>query len=356
MSGPRRSPRPLLGLACFGFGAASACLTSLPEIEPERFACEGDTRAEDGLFPCPESHACVEGGCRPRLDCQRSAIGALGCEPDLDRCELILGQELARVGCMRGFQLETSTRPPGLLDTCACPDGTYCVGAAQLSAADGREGERGPALFILTADSGPALPRGRLGIESERASARVCARACGSEADCSAGHTCRPAVVLQAHLLEVELSARSTVGVCMPELSREDVPAAEQLDPEACYGAESCRAALGRTEGICQAAPAFALDHPVLPLGASAWGERRVLRTRCVPRPSTSFKDPGLGCVTNEECSSQVCHQGRCALLCDPLSPEACGGSGRGCRDQPVVRPLPGGGPSIEDRLFLCDR
>lgn len=334
-------------------GGAFACTVSLPDIEPERFACEGDARAEDGAFPCPESHACVDGECRPRLDCQRPTLGALGCEPDLDRCELLVGDELSRVGCMRGFQFETSTRPPGLLDTCACPDGTYCVGAARL--AGGAGAAAGPALFVMTADSGPALPSGRLGIESERAALRVCARACGSEEDCSAGHTCRPAVVLQAQLLEVELSARSTVGVCMPDVSPGEVPAAEQLDPEACYGAEICRAALGRTEGICQANPSFALDHPVLPLGEAVWGTRRALRTHCVPRPSTSFKDPGLGCVIHEECSSQVCHLGRCALLCDPSRPGGCG-SGRPCREQRVTRALPAGGPSVEDRLFLCDR
>lgn len=331
----------------------AACIVSLPEVPAERFACEDDTRAEDGLFPCPETHACVEEACTPRLNCRRPALDAEGCEPELERCELIIQDQLARVGCLRGLQFETSTRPPGLLDTCACPDGTYCVGASHPG---GVAEALAPALFVLTPDSGPSLPVGRFGIERELESARVCARACGSEADCSAGHTCRPAAVLQAQLLERETSSRSTVGVCMPDVLPETDDAELQLDPEACYDGEFCREAKGRTEGICQANPGSAPDHPELPIGEAGWGLRRVLRTHCVPRPSSSFKDPGLGCLVHEECSSQVCFQGRCAQLCDPHRAESCGGGGRGCRDRLIVRPLPAAGPTIEDRVFLCDR
>lgn len=329
------------------------CTVSLPEIDAERFACVSDARDDDGLLPCPESHACVLERCRPRLDCQREDIDAQGCAPELDRCELLIGDETARVACVRGLQLETSTRTPTLLSDCACPDGTYCVGASAVGSVD--EGI-GPSLFVLTEASGPTLPLGRLGIEGEHSEARVCARACGSEVDCSAGHTCRPAVVLQEHLLSRETSTRSTVGVCMPDVLRTSSTARAQLDGEACYGAEACRSELGRTQGICQANPSTAPDHPSLPIDNTAWGVRRVLRTRYVPRPSTSFKDPGLGCVVHEECASQVCFDGRCALLCDPMQPEVCGGSGRLCRDRTVVRNFPGGGPSVEDRIFLCDR
>lgn len=335
----------------------SACTVSLPEVDPTRFACEDDRRLDEGLFPCPETHACVEQSCQPRLDCQRPELDALGCAPDLDRCELVVGDQVARVACMRGLQFETSTRPPGLLDDCACPDGTYCTGVASRGTTPGPvEGPLGPSLFVFTEHSGPSLPAGVLDIERELEAARVCARACGSEADCPAGHTCRPAVVLQAHLLEVELSARSTVGVCMPDVLRTSSTATSQLDPEACYGPSACRAALGRTEGICQANPMAVPDHPVLPIGDAAWGVRRALRTHCVPRPSTSFKDPGLGCLEHEECTTQVCFDGRCALLCDPAEAGSCGGTGRLCRDRLIRRTLPAEGPTLEDRVFLCDR
>lgn len=332
---------------------AGGCNAELPEIPAERFACDDDTALQDGSFPCPESHWCREGQCVPRLGCFEPDRSLPGCTPLERRCDLLTDPEISAVACLPGSHfVETSTRPPGI-EACDCPDGTWCVTYA--GGVD--QGDAYP-LYLLSPTRGSTLPRSQLQLEAELPGARVCTHVCSSELDCPGGHTCRAAAVVNDGFLEDPTTSRHTVGVCFPELVLTSSLAQDQPDPEACLSIDHCKAELGRTEGVCQSEASVIPDHPRNPIGP-AWGTRLALRSHCTKIGTA--RGPGLGCSRHEECSSGVCSDGRCALLCDPTQSGFCvdnpgqnQGGAEACRAVEVERALPGEGETVRDRVYIC--
>jgi hypothetical protein len=325
--------------------ALAGCTTSLPEIPPEGFWCEGDAPIEPGLFPCPETHGCVGGQCLPRLNCVEPAQDLPGCTKDVSRCDLALSAEIAAVRCASGLYTQTST-PPADPATCACPDGLVCAAWGTLDAAP--QAETLP-LFVLPEDLSPKVLPASGGIMGERAIGRMCVRVCGSELDCPANHTCRAAPVLSSGMLPSD--SRRTIGVCYPEILPTTATVADQPDPLACAAERDCTVAEGRFDGLCQARVVTVPDHPLVP-AAEAWGLRRAIRSVCVSDNQSNLRVDGDGCLDGAECQSGIC-LGRCAKLCDPTDESPCGFA-RSCAEELVERSLPGGADRVFDRLFVC--
>lgn len=336
-----------LALAALSF---AACTTNLPEISPERFACDADTPFEDGTLQCPESHWCSSGACTPRLQCRDVNTGKAGCAPLDERCDLFSNGETAAAACRRGTHIVTSTVPIDPAGACTCADGTYCTILAKPYA-----GEAYP-LYVLPRGTAPsALPTGRLGITGDDPVQRVCTRACATEADCPANHTCRAAAVVQASLQSEPPSSRGTIGVCYPDrlVATSTTVTVPQPDVQHCETQGDCLADKGRYAGSCQVGIVDVPDHPAAPAGSAAWGSRLALVARCVE--SMAGANPGVGCTASVECKSGVCLQTKCARLCDPREPVPCEG-GQLCRDFEVEREIPGSNTRVVDHIYVCDR
>lgn len=341
----------LLGLLVFGtlaFGTlvlGTGCSTKLDEVDPGAFACDGDSPAADGQLPCPESHWCKDGACTPRLDCNIPNASRTGCDPDRRcevfnevaacfRCELRATPETAAVTCAPGVYTETSTRPR-TLNPCDCSDDLTCV--AYLA-----EGTREEAYPLIIIPPGGSLPANRAELEDRR----ICTRVCSTELDCPAGHTCRAA--------SAGIDARSTVGVCYPDLlariagTPTTAPPLEQPDALACKDHRDCGP--GSSEP-CRFRTAVIPDHPLVPAGAP-WGQHYAIIARCTTG-QTGMRDADQGCTDDGECKSGLCALGRCARPCRPENPDACP-SNRSCIDIPVTRNLPGSSVTVEDRAQIC--
>lgn len=332
----------LVALTAFG------CNAQLPEVAPEAFSCDSDALAEDGLLQCPASHWCEEKSCTARMGCSAADADEAGCLTNVERCQLGAGGDVASVGCQRGLHTETSTAPDDLT-ACECPDGTYCVAYAEGVPHD----PNAFPLFLLP--NGGPLAAGAFGITGDRVGLRVCTRVCSGELDCPAGHTCRAAAVVQPALQSNPTSSRHTVGVCYPQTIRtitattaEFPVLPEQPEPQACMSPSGCPVA-GQ---ICQQQVTEIPDHPSVP-GGAAWPEGRfALVGRCVTN-MVGLTPVGMGCTPDALCESGICHQMRCALLCDPLEHNACGGA-RQCLATRVSRARVGGEKRVWDTVWLC--
>jgi hypothetical protein len=312
----------------------ASCTTSIPDVEPAQFACEGDAPLASGDLPCPESHYCDDGRCRPRLDCAEE--GALGCNvAEQRRCNPVLSVLTSAVECSGGNHTVTSTIP--LDDQCSCPD----------------QGPGGTALFCAMMATGPAaayplylvapgerLPIGMGGITGDVPEWRWCVRACGSELDCPASHTCRP-----ANVVAPRLDARHTIGACYPNIvtATSTTVAVPQPDEDACLSNEDC-------PGDCQYNVEAVADHPVLPIGSS-WA-RKALVARC-EEGTGGLVAPGGGCRFDAECRNGICDEaGRCRQPCDPVMDTACDL----CLSTLIGREIPGSDEVVLDYVHVCER
>jgi hypothetical protein len=344
----------------------AGCTVSLLDVSPERFACVDDTPIKGSELQCPEQDRCAHDACTPRLGCFEPDAELPGCKEGTRRCDLVTNPELAAVSCLSGIPTTTSAIPADPA-SCECPDGTYCVAWAAMTATIAKDAYP---LFLLprrstTSTVGPAipLPVGQLGIQGQNLSRTVCARVCSSELDCPGAHTCRAAAVVGSALLADPKTTRSTIGVCYPDRLPNTATVAEQPDPLECLSNLDCGEQQNtRPKGRCQTVVVPIPDHPTVPAG-SAWTKRRALIPRCTPVFGMGGMD-GAGCTSSNSCNSGVClNEGgmasnKCATLCDPQDASAvCGASPEtnGCG---VVRfrfDFADGSPALEDLGFACE-
>lgn len=341
-------------LSCIiSFGAFAACTTELPPVDFTELACVDDAPlSDDGPLPCPASHACDEGWCRPRLDCDRGeGVDFEGCEREVTRCEAVISEMTSAVRCESGLYVVTSTKAPDPV-ACDCPTASpndderlLCVAMA------GPPIEGAYPLFVLP-EGGP-LPSDRLGVPAEVPDWRWCVVPCSSEASCPTHHTCRPAAVVTGGLEAEQGTGRHTVGVCYP--NRLFVPtsstssAAEPVpepDPGVCLVGSGCDQSAGRQ--ACQYQVERTPDHPFYPAG-EAWGVRRALVGRCVD--PTGLTPTNMGCPPGADatCVTGVCSGNRCRRICDPETnvDELCA-----CGEVEVSRSVDG--DDVRDAIHLC--
>ncbi|MBI2376297.1 MAG: hypothetical protein HYV07_20045 [Deltaproteobacteria bacterium] len=311
----------------------AACI-ELPAVAPEGFACVKDDQAG-----CPESHACVDDACVPRLACFEADELELGCDPTRNRCDLLVGESFARVACKSGTHLVSTATTPKDPETCGCEDGAVCVTLARF--------EPEWPLYALTPSERSADERLRQAGLSEVAETRACVLPCGSERDCPGNHTCRATAVVGIE------GARGTVGTCYPDrLPTTSSVATAQLDPQHCDAAADCTHELGREVGRCRVDALVVGDHPDRPVGRG-WGDRLALTARCVSDSGAGLKEAGVGCLDSAQCRSGACVEGRCAILCSPWSSDPCPGQ-RQCTGELVERGTEA--EPIIDRIFVCGR
>lgn len=333
-------------------GSCAACFAEVPAIEDTAFSCVDDLATESGNLQCPESHWCYQGSCKPRLGCSVPNAERPECEEFVTRCELVVTGTVSAVSCEPGVHTVTSTKP-STIDGCDCPDGTWCV--AYDEALSNVE-EESFGLFVLPGQQ--SFPDA-LGASKERRGLRVCARGCSGELDCTGGHTCRPAAVVTASLLSNPSETRNTIGVCYPDKIVTETATSAELPvlpleprPQVCLTQSDCRAREVAFE-LCQVRVAVIPDHPSVPAGSEAWGEHLALVSTCVTPISAGLTGVDKGCDNGSECESGICHNGRCARLCDATLPEPCPG-GRSCRNTQVSRPIRGDAQEVRDRIWLC--
>ncbi len=253
------------------------------------------------------------------------------------RCDPVLNDLTTAVACLGGNQTITSTIP--LDDACDCPD----QGAGTpLFCAHVPMGPSGTYPLFLT-ESGQALPTGQFGIREDVPEFRWCVRACASEADCPASHTCRPAPLVTEEL-RASPSSRHTIGACYPNLLIPTSSTVEQPQPDAaaCLNNEDCA-------GDCQYLIETVADHPVLPIG-EAWTDRRALVARCAPTTG-SLADPGRGCTRDADCKNGICEGGKCQRPCNPVFDKACDQ----CLEIEVERTVPGRDLRVVDTVHICE-
>ena len=323
-----------------GLLLASACSTEIPDVRPEAFACTSDGPDEGAESACPETHWCVNetpgeptGRCTPRFGCEDPEALRPGCTDGLFRCEPVFGGHSSAVRCESGVHTSTSVRP--LDGECACPDGLHCVAFAETGLA-------GYPLFVLP--RGARMPIGQLGVTGEIGDRRMCARACTSELDCSADHTCRPAAVVNGDLL-ADPSSRHTIAVCYPNrlVPTSTIVAFEQPDPTACRSAVECGM------GPCQFRAEIVADHATVPAGP-AWPRAHVaMISRCVGGRQDSLTEDGRACLESVQCRSGACFDGRCKTPCDPERPRC----NTRCQSRELTRDV--AGVTVYDHTFLCD-
>lgn len=343
--GDRLGPRPMLNRRAAGLPVAifsvavAGCDAALPEVDPTRFACVDDREIGDGKLPCPEAQFCFEQQCTDRWSCDDRTDGNPGCRPDTTRCEPIFNARTSAARCLSGVHTSTTVIPDPV-ESCDCPDGLHCVAFAA-----GYDDGAYP-LFMLP-EGGP-LPAAELGLAGERVERRRCVRACSSEINCPADHTCRPAVVVsEAVRLGVE-PLRNTIGACYPNtlVDTSTTTPPEQPDPDACRQTADCE----EPNRGCRARLSAVRDHPDprFPAGAALGGNDALL-TRCETAVSGQS-----ACAVGEEvnCASGVCFDGRCSVLCDPQDPiTAC--QNNTCRPTRVTRTRPDGTVATDD-VFIC--
>lgn len=340
----------MLLLGTLGFWG---CFSNVPVVDEIAFACLDDRANENGLLQCPASHWCYEGSCKPRLGCTAPWAERPACEEFVERCELSFSAEVAAVSCEPGVHTVTTSTRPSAIDTCDCPDGTWCVAY-------------GEGLSSTVAESHPLIvlppvqdfPVGKLGFKSERRGLRVCVRGCSGELDCPGAHTCRAAVVYDQSFALNEDLGRHTLGVCYPDrintqtATSSELPVLPKLpDPDVCLAQSDCRDRQIAFE-VCQIVVAVLPDHPTVPAG-EGWGERMALVSRCVQPISGGLVVVDGGCDEGSECESGICHNQRCVRLCDPSLIEPCPG-GRSCNETQVLRPVRGDAREVRDRIWLC--
>lgn len=327
----------------------AACSAKVPDIDPTAFACVDDAPLADGSLPCPDTHWCSTDSCTPRLGCFIPNASRPGCDPErrcedfnqaefCKRCDVTVSGYVAAVSCGPGVHTTTSTRPNDA-ETCECPDGTSCVAFTDAAAGDAYP------LYLLP--PGTPLPIGKLGIGEDHPDDRLCTRACSSELDCPAAHTCRAAAVVHQVLLDDPRSTRSTVGVCWPErlTSTSTVTPIDQPDPFACYQHKDCSSG----SEPCRFRTLIVPDHPRVPAGA-AWGQRFAVISRCSSE-STGGRSADMGCTEDAECKSGLCASGRCAIPCNPQDLNICP-SNRACIDVQIIKVV--NGAMVEDRAQIC--
>ncbi len=351
--------RLLLTLSCCALSAA--CTTELPRIDPGQFACVDD-EPFDGNFPCDGADYCFEGACTPRLSCNLET-GTPGCagpadpslgvpDPNATRCEVAANEQTVSMQCTPGFHTVTSTRPRDFASCDCAVDPERPEEESLLCAAlAGDPVNGGYPLYILP--EGGELPNAALGVPAEIVEARMCVRACSTDANCPASHTCRPAAVVDAGLLADPTDIRRVIAVCYPNILTPTSSTAEayQPDPLACAKPQDC----GEDNGpdTCSLRLEDTLDHPYSPLG-EAWQNQRGFVGRCVNK--SGLVGAGIGCTpTTANCESGICFGGiggsRCAQICDPLDPPpGCGV----CRARTGRRVLPTG--DFLDLVHLCEQ
>jgi hypothetical protein len=336
---------------------AGGCLASLPTVDPSQFACTGDEPDGKDRLQCPEADFCSDGACAERLGCSLPGAARPGCDPEQKcenarqmcmRCDAHFHGRTDSVSCSSGIHTTTSTRPKNL-ETCDCPDGTYCVAFADAPIMD----DAYP-LFLLP--PGIRIPIPQLGLAAEKAAFRICARVCSSELDCSANHTCRAAPVVSDDLIANPSSTRHTIGVCYPEAFAITSTTAMAPMPNAlaCESEVECFARGIR--GPCQYRVLNVPDHPSVPAG-SAWtpASHRALIARCVePTQANNLAPDDSGCTRGEACRSGLCVGGKCAKPCNEHLKDSCP-STRGCFDRLEAREISGAG-TVEDRVQVCGK
>lgn len=322
---------------CAAAVLSGACDLTLPQVAPERFACEDDVSLDNDRLPCGPEYWCVENACTPRLGCIEGDL--LGCDPELRRCEPVVTDLVSAVRCEGGVHTETSTRPMAP-DRCDCPDGLHCV--AYLEGPDVAGDDYAPDLRFL--------PEGGAAPGQEVLERRLCVRACSEEDNCPGNHTCRPALVEGPALIETRGVERNTIAVCYPNVLAETSSTSTVTQPiqgvcqqaADCADMEVCRYAVDRVQ-----------DHPVAPIGAS-WDESFALVARCASRSGVQLREVGFVCTAGNECQTGICVGMRCRAPCDPLRPEE-GCDRRNCREEEVLRRTMTGAVVV-DRLFACER
>ncbi|MEE2904021.1 MAG: hypothetical protein VYC39_16970 [Myxococcota bacterium] len=332
---------------------SGGCFVSVPEVADDEFACVDDLPFDDGLLQCPQSHWCYEGSCKPRFGCSKPDADKAECELFVERCELSLTGTVSAVSCESGVHTVTSTRPSEP-DTCDCPDGTACVIFAEAS---GQSEQDAFELYLASTAGNFTLPAS-FG-SSERPGTRVCARGCSGELDCPAGHTCRPASVYSTDAPS-DFTDRNTISVCYPDnvitltaTTAEFPELPKEPIENVCRSQADCQNR-NVTFDICQVRVAVIPDHPKNPAGERAWGEHFALISTCVQPISSGLTNVDKGCDTGSDCESGICHNGRCARLCDSRLFEPCPG-GRSCTDTQVSRPIKGEERKVRDRVWLCE-
>jgi len=324
----------------------SACQADLPDIPPERFACT--VRLRRSQLQCPQSHWCKDERCSPRLGCTEPLATEPACPDGVSRCEPELNGEVAAMSCEPGLYTLTSTTPIDP-ERCTCPEPFLCVAFAE---GPTRDREAYPLFVLPPGDAPVSLPSGSFGISGERTELRVCSRACSSELDCPAEHTCRAAAVIQSGLVDNPVSTRHTIGVCYPNrLMTVTASSAAQPDQSFCADIGDCGPFLGRPVGVCQAQTILIPDHPTVPAGP-AWGTRTAVIQRCVQQTG-GLIPPGRGCTRTDLCETGICFEFNCAILCNPEEIEPCTGN-RACFPATVERQAPGGQAPQPDLIHIC--
>ncbi len=320
----------LTGLIVWGPG----CTPELPTVPAENFYCEDGVGPEGGNYQCPTSHWCSQNQCLPRLGCTDPG-GFEGCESGLRRCEPVYSEFTTAVRCEGGIHTSTSVRPPPG-SGCDCPDGLHC---AFLAGSDGYE------LYLSQDGQSSQWLSG-----SVRPDSLFCVRACSNEANCSAGHTCRPALMDGAAPEKGRLNEVHTVGVCYPNrlVETSSTSTVTQPDPKSCLQASDCP-----DEDACRYRIEVVADHPTAPIGTK-WTGKRALVPQCVSRAITgALKVPGQGCTEGTECSTGLCISGRCSRICDPDDPfEAC--NLRNCVSRVADRRVDAD-TMVTDAVFVCE-
>ncbi len=338
------SAGPALGL--LGVLSLTACPSDLPNVDPNRFACLDDAPLADGERPCPDTHWCEEGICTPRFAC--TVIDEFGgrvrsCGRDtLTRCEPAYNEENSVVRCEPGVHTSTSVR--SIDGACACGDGLHCVAFAQANSAP----ESYPLVLLPEGGGLPSLT----GVLGEVAEWRVCARACSSEVDCPALHTCRSTVVASTQVLDGSGGSRHTIGVCYPDrlVPTSSTSTLAQPAPDQCLTNLECPGPL-----VCTFQNERVEDSPLVP-AAQAWGQSRfALHGRCASGQGKAGDNIGCAMAPNS-CQSGICLGSKCRTVCDPQRPIVCG-SGK-CVEQFATRTLMSEANetiTVTDRVFICE-
>ena len=329
------------------------CFAEVPVVENTAFACLDDVANANGLLQCPASHWCYEGSCKARLGCTDPWAERPACKEFSERCELSVTGTVAAVSCEPGVHTVSSTTPSAI-DSCDCPNGTWCVAYGE--SASSLAAESHP-LFVLP--PGRQFPTDQLGMTGERRGLRVCSRGCSGELDCPAAHTCRAAAVFDQSLEQTPGSTRHTVGVCYPDrittqtATTTELPVLPQLpDPNVCLTQSDCRDREVAFE-VCQVQVEVLPDHPTVPTD-DTWGLRMALISRCVQPIGGGLVSVDSGCDAGSECESGICHNKRCVRLCDSSAPEPRCPGGRSCNPTQVLRPVRGDAREVRDRIWLC--